>query len=86
VLYISFARELTIDEMTAMLHTLGAQVVAGPGETGIFGVTPVDTARSAAETMQHLQDLATELRADPRVRWVEHMDSQVSLEHSPFRP
>ena len=69
LLHIAFARNLTIGEAAQLLHAAGAQVVEGPGSTGIFAISPEGA--SAAGTRMRLQQLAAQLRADPRVRWVE---------------
>jgi hypothetical protein len=71
VLHIALDRELTIGEVSELLRVDGARVVEGPGTTGIFGVTPVTLGPSQRGTDRQLLDLATRLRADPRVRWVE---------------
>ncbi len=76
VLHIAFDRELTIGEVEELLKADGARVVEGPDTTGIFGIAPVRRAgeRSADVSPQILQ-LAARLRADPRVRWVEPIDT-----------
>jgi hypothetical protein len=66
VLHIAFITSLSIGEVEAVLRSAGARVVEGPGETGVFGVSPV-----GGELAPQLRDLAARLRADPRVRWVE---------------
>jgi hypothetical protein len=68
VLHISFDRGLTLDEVGQVLRVNGAQMVDGPDSIGVVGVTPAKSADS-------LQDLATRMRADPRVRWVEPIDT-----------
>lgn len=65
VLHIAFTRDLTRGEVEQLLRSVDAQVIEGPGRTGIFGVRPVQG------DGQHLQQLAARLRTDPRVRWVE---------------
>jgi hypothetical protein len=67
VLHIAFDRKLTIGEVEELLRKNGARVVEGPGETGIFGVRP--------DEEQAMRALATKLRTDPRVRWVEPMST-----------
>lgn len=74
LLHIAFARNLTIGEAAELLRAAGAQVLDGPGSTGIFVVSPAGT--STADSRTRLQQLATELRADPRVRWVEPLPPQ----------
>ncbi len=76
VLHIALDRELTIGEVEELLRADGARVVEGPGTTGIFGVAPVT--RSRTGTGHQLLDLAARLRADPRVRWVEPIDTDDS--------
>jgi hypothetical protein len=68
VLHIAFERSLPIGEVEEALHLAGARVVEGPDASGIFGVTPAGGARPGA---QDLYQLAQQLRADARVRWVE---------------
>jgi hypothetical protein len=67
VLHIAFARDLTVGDMATLLASAGAQVVEGPAAGGIFGLRAVGARADA----RRLQQLATRLRADPRVRWVE---------------
>ena len=75
VLHIAFDRSVPIGEMEEMLRSAGARVVEGPGTTGIFGIAPVTAAaRGSAESGEvspQMRALATRLRADARVRWVE---------------
>jgi hypothetical protein len=75
VLHIAFLPSMSIAEVDDVLRSAGANVVAGPDSTGIFGVTPVarsaDGARDAADLGRQLHALAARLRADARVRWVE---------------
>jgi hypothetical protein len=68
VLHIAFERSLPIGEVQEALHLAGARVVEGPDASGIFGVIPAAGARPGA---QDLHELAQQLRADARVRWVE---------------
>jgi hypothetical protein len=68
VLHISFDRGLTIGEVGEVLRENGARPVSGPDATSVFEITPAKSADS-------LQDLATRMRADPRVRWVEPIDT-----------
>lgn len=73
VLQIAFDRELTIGEIEEALRADGGRVVEGPDTTGIFGIAPV--AHSGDHDLQQqLRRLATRLRADPRVRWVQPID------------
>jgi hypothetical protein len=71
VLHIVLDRKLTIGEVEELLRSNGARVVEGPGETGIFGVAPAGSADLEVNPTRKLQALAAQLRADPRVRWVE---------------
>jgi hypothetical protein len=73
VLHIAFVPSLSIGEVQELLRSAGARVVEGPGETGVFGVSPAGAPRKASpgEVTPQLRDLAARLRADPRVRWVE---------------
>ena len=75
VLHIAFDRSVPIGEMEEMLRSAGARVVEGPGTTGIFGIAPVTAAAhgsaESGEVSPQMRALATRLRADARVRWVE---------------
>jgi hypothetical protein len=74
VLHISFDRSVTVGEAEEVLRTSGARVVEGPDSTGIFGIAPGNVASgkvTAERVSQEMRVLATRLRADPRVRWVE---------------
>lgn len=73
VLQIAFDRELTIGEVEELLRADGAHVVEGPDTTGIFGIAPVAHAGDR-DLNRQLRRLATRLRADPRVRWVQPID------------
>ena len=85
VLHVALDRDLTIGEVEALLRTDGARVVEGPDASGIFGISPVRDAAPApgsgaarahsAHTRRGMRELAARLRADPRVRWVEPIDS-----------
>ncbi len=90
ILHIAFDRTLTIGEVEELLRANGARVVEGSGTTGIFGVAPASGAGSgaspAASTNRQLFDLAARLRADPRVRWVEPIDSGDAIPAIPARP
>jgi len=68
VLHISFDRGLTLGEVAEVLRVNGAQMIDGPDSIGVVGIAPAKSADS-------LQDLATRMRADPRVRWVEPIDA-----------
>jgi len=73
VLHIAFVPSLSVGEAGELLRSVGARVVEGPGETGIFGValvTPIAHGTADAGSAP-LHALAARLRADPRVRWVE---------------
>jgi anti-sigma factor RsiW len=80
VLHIAFVPSLPIGEVEQVLRSAGARVAEGPGETGVFGVTPV-----GGERRLQLSDLAARLRADPRVRWVEPVAGGASA-LTPARP
>ena len=66
VLHVAFERSLPIGEMEQMLRAAGARVVEGPDASGIFGIAP-----ASAEARPDMRALASRMRADPRVRWVE---------------
>jgi hypothetical protein len=87
VLHIAFAPSLSIREVEELLRSAGARVVEGPGQTGIFGVSPVVAAPRTApdEVTPQLRDLAARLHADPRVRWVEPVGG-VAPALTPERP
>jgi hypothetical protein len=68
VLHISFDRGVTVGEAGEVLRINGAQMIDGPDAIGVVGITPAKGADS-------LQDLAARMRSDPRVRWVEPIDS-----------
>jgi anti-sigma factor RsiW len=75
VLHVVFERSLPIGEMEQMLRAAGARIVEGPDATGIFSIAPVsagaDGGRSSGAVSPEMRALATRLRADQRVRWVE---------------
>jgi hypothetical protein len=88
VLHIAFERSLSIGDVEELLRAAGARVVEGPGTSGIFGVTPVAAARSAAHTREvspEMRALAARLRADARVRWVEPLPASDRSEDAPGR-
>lgn len=85
VLQVAFDRELTIGGVEELLRADGARVVEGPDTTGIFGIAPVGHPGDRDLNGQ-LRRLATRLRADPRVRWVQPIDVDDSTpEKSPGR-
>jgi hypothetical protein len=74
VLHIALDRSIPIGEVEELLHTGGARIVEGPGNTGILGVTPVGVVAgqaSASSANKQLRALSARLRTDPRVLWVE---------------
>lgn len=74
VLHIALDRSLTIAEVEEMLRASGARIVEGPGNTGVFGVTPVGvvSGQTSGEVAgRRLRLLSARLRADPRVLWVQ---------------
>ena len=73
VLHIALDRELTIGEVEELLRADGARVVSGPDATGIFGIAAAT--RAGGYGNQPLLRLSDRLRADPRVRWVEPIDT-----------
>jgi anti-sigma factor RsiW len=77
VLHIAFVPSLAIGEAGALLRAAGARIVEGPDASGIFGVSPVS---SAAQPSAQLRALATRLRADARVRWVQPLPNDASAE------
>ncbi len=87
VVHIAFDRRLTIGEVEELLRADGAHVVESSGTTGVFAIAPVTRpAERAASAERRLQDLATRLRTDPRVRWVEPIGiDDAAPEKSPSR-
>jgi hypothetical protein len=73
VLHIAFVPSLSVGEAGTLLRAAGARVVEGPNASGIFGVAPVSSAPGTpqAEASVQLRTLASRLRADARVRWVQ---------------
>ncbi|HKF97879.1 MAG TPA: hypothetical protein VKB20_06460 [Steroidobacteraceae bacterium] len=71
VLHIAFVPSLSISEAGDALRGAGARVVEGPDATGIVGVAPVTASTDSAGGSAELRALATRLRADARVRWIE---------------
>jgi Putative zinc-finger len=81
VLHIAFVPSLSIGDAGKLLREAGARVVEGPDATGIFGVAPVESAAGEASTQDvspAMRALATRLRADARVRWVEPLAGSTS--------
>ena len=74
VLHIAFQRDLTIGEVEELLRANGARVVEGPGSTGIFGVATLSAVPRGAVANEEMLKLASRLRGDPRVRWVEPVE------------
>lgn len=74
VLHIAFDRSVTIGDAEEALRSSGAHIVEGPDSMGVFGVAP-GVGNSAEVThgqaSEQLRVLSAQLRADPRVRWVE---------------
>ncbi len=77
VLHIAFDRSLTIGDATEALRSAGATIVEGPDSSGIIGVTPPPEKADAGPTTSEraLYLLAERLRTDPRIRWVEPIQS-----------
>jgi len=73
VVHIAFVPSVSVGEAESLLRSAGARVVEGPDASGIFGVSPTPSGASGTAGVQgtQLQALATRLRADARVRWVE---------------
>jgi hypothetical protein len=70
VLQVAFDRELTIGEVQQLLRADGATVVAGPDTSGIFNIAPDSRVKS-----RDLRQLWARLKADPRVRWLQPIDT-----------
>jgi len=71
VLHIAFIPSISIGEMGDALQRSGARIVEGPDTTGIFGVTPAAAAADAGDASLQLRAIATRLRVDARIRWIE---------------
>jgi len=95
VLHVAFVPSLSIAEVSDALRSAGAKVVEGPDATGVFGVTPVATSRSAGspnaissnaaapnttDTGAGLRALAGRLRTDTRVRWIEPISGAAAVD------
>jgi len=76
VLHIAFVPSLPVGEVSELLQAAGAHVVEGPDSTGIFAVAPLARPAAAGSSGAGLRALATRLRADARVRWVEPLASE----------
>lgn len=68
VLHLIFVRTLTVDQVESLLRSAGAELAEGPAGEGVFGVRLLHPGSDAARQQQQL---AAQLRHDPRVRWVE---------------
>jgi len=74
VVHIALDRSVTIGDAEELLRTSGAKIVEGPGNTGIFGVTPVGVTPGQtpqASANRQLRQLSDRLRSDSRVLWIE---------------
>jgi hypothetical protein len=81
VLHIALDRSLTIADVEELLRSSGARIVESPGNTGIFGVTPVgimpgQTPQASANSQ--LRTLSARLRSDSRVLWVQPLAEETS--------
>jgi len=86
VLHVAFVPALSIAGVGEALQGAGARVVEGPDASGIVGVVPATASRDTAGAGAGLQALATRLRADARVRWVEPVAGSEPLSASPHGP
>jgi hypothetical protein len=59
-----FAPTVTIDELGGIVRGSGLAIVAGPSESGVYGLAAVGTSVTASMALERL-------RADPRVRFAE---------------
>lgn len=71
VLHIAFIPSISIGEMGDALNRAGARIIEGPDTTGIFGVTPDAGSADGGDASRQLRALATRLRVDARIRWIE---------------
>jgi hypothetical protein len=81
VLHIALDRSLTIGDVEELLRGSGARIVEGPGNTGIFGVTPAGVTpghTSEASANRQLRTLAARLRSDSRVLWVQPLADETT--------
>ena len=89
VLHVAFLPSLSITAVGDALRGAGARVVEGPDETGIVGVAPIAASTGSAGESADLRALATRLRADGRVRWVEPIAGAAPADapqHGPPQP
>ncbi len=74
VLHIALDRSLTIGEVEEMLRSNGAQIIEGPANAGILGVSPIGVIAGQtpqADANRQLRSLAARLRSDSRVLWIQ---------------
>lgn len=64
-----FAGDVALDDMNHMLRSIGAQVIAGPSEAGVFTLGLAAGAQDESEINQAL----AQLRADNHVRFAERV-------------
>ena len=79
VLHIALDRSLPIGEVDELLRANGARIVEGPSHTGELGVMPnglVPGQITSATANRQLRALATRLRTDPRVLWVQPLTDE----------
>jgi hypothetical protein len=85
VLHIALDRSLTIGNVEEMMRASGARIVEGPGNTGVFGVSPLGLIANqtpGTETGRQMRALAVRLRADSRVLWVQPLaDDESAVDH-----
>jgi hypothetical protein len=81
VLHVAFDPALPFGTVEELLRSAGARVVEGPDTSGVFGIAPEQarTGESGAASPA-LRTLATRLRGDPRVRWIEPLPGTTASE------
>ena len=86
VLHIAFLPSLSIGEVGDALRGAGARLVEGPDASGIVGVVPVAASADTADASPQLSALATRLRMDGRVRWVQPLSGVAPAAAPPRGP
>jgi anti-sigma factor RsiW len=80
IVHVAFAPALGTADIEQLLRAAGGRMVAGPDDTGVYGVAPLSGGQGLRGAQRPddsrppgaaARALAARLRADPRVRWVE---------------
>jgi hypothetical protein len=67
VIRVVFAGDVALDDMNRVLRSIGAQVIAGPSEAGVYTLGLAADAKGESEVNRAL----AQLRADSHVRFAE---------------